>query len=148
MNTSLLEQELAPLEAQIEKTRQKLEALKIEARAADGELSAFWADKERFDALGFVCDALDRLGELEADGLFWDEIPGAGDRAGLPAGHLERMRARVAGFDEETVRYVAKLVDRNEYKRRQAVPGVRITRRAFGRDRRYPITSGYGKGAY
>lgn len=53
-----------------------------------------------------------------------------------------------AGFDEETVRYVAKLVDRNEYKRRQAAPGVRITRRAFGRDRRYPITSGYGKGAY
>ena len=38
---------------------------------------------------------------------------------------------------------VALLVDRNEYKRRQAPPGVRITQRAFGRDRRYPITSGY-----
>jgi NAD+ synthase (glutamine-hydrolysing) len=38
---------------------------------------------------------------------------------------------------------VARLVDRNEYKRRQAAPGVRISRRAFGRDRRYPITSGY-----
>ena len=38
---------------------------------------------------------------------------------------------------------VAGLVDRNEYKRRQAPPGVRITERAFGRDRRYPITSGY-----
>ena len=48
-----------------------------------------------------------------------------------------------AGFEEETVRRVAAMVDRNEYKRRQAVPGVRITRRAFGRDRRYPITSGY-----
>ncbi len=47
------------------------------------------------------------------------------------------------GFDAETVRRVAGLVDRNEYKRRQAPPGVRITRRAFGRDRRYPITSGY-----
>jgi NAD+ synthase (glutamine-hydrolysing) len=35
------------------------------------------------------------------------------------------------------------MVDRNEYKRRQAAPGVRITKRAFGRDRRYPITSGY-----
>jgi NAD+ synthase (glutamine-hydrolysing) len=33
---------------------------------------------------------------------------------------------------------------RNEYKRRQAPPGVRITRRAFGKDRRYPITSGFG----
>jgi NAD+ synthase (glutamine-hydrolysing) len=48
-----------------------------------------------------------------------------------------------AGFEEETVRRVAVMVDRNEYKRRQAAPGVRITRRAFGRDRRYPITSGY-----
>jgi NAD+ synthase (glutamine-hydrolysing) len=48
-----------------------------------------------------------------------------------------------AGFDPATVARVAALVDRNEYKRRQAAPGVRITRRAFGRDRRYPITSGY-----
>ncbi len=50
-----------------------------------------------------------------------------------------------AGFDEMTVRRVVRLVDLNEYKRRQAPPGVRITRRAFGRDRRYPITSGFGK---
>ncbi len=47
------------------------------------------------------------------------------------------------GFDEATVRRIATLVDRNEYKRRQAPPGVRITQRAFGRDRRYPITSGF-----
>lgn len=48
------------------------------------------------------------------------------------------------GFDPETVRRVVGLVNRNEYKRRQAPPGVRISRRAFGRDRRYPITSGFG----
>nr|VFJ49277.1 MAG: NAD+ synthase (glutamine-hydrolysing) [Candidatus Kentron sp. FW] len=48
------------------------------------------------------------------------------------------------GFDPETVARVSKMVLRNEYKRRQAAPGVRITQRAFGRDRRYPITSGYG----
>jgi NAD+ synthase (glutamine-hydrolysing) len=48
-----------------------------------------------------------------------------------------------AGFDAETVKKVVMMVDRNEYKRRQAAPGVRITQRAFGRDRRYPITSGY-----
>ncbi|MGW8311417.1 MAG: NAD+ synthase, partial [Thiogranum sp.] len=47
------------------------------------------------------------------------------------------------GFDESTARRVAAMVDRNEYKRRQAPPGVRISRRAFGRDRRYPITSGF-----
>jgi NAD+ synthase (glutamine-hydrolysing) len=52
-----------------------------------------------------------------------------------------------AGFDETVVRRVLRMVDRNEYKRRQAAPGVRITPRAFGRDRRYPITSGYGTDA-
>ncbi|HFE39000.1 MAG TPA: NAD+ synthase [Gammaproteobacteria bacterium] len=47
------------------------------------------------------------------------------------------------GFDKEVVKKVARLVDVNEYKRSQAPPGVRITPRAFGRDRRYPITSGF-----
>ena len=47
------------------------------------------------------------------------------------------------GFDEAVVRRVAGLVLRNEYKRRQGAPGVRITSKAFGRDRRYPITSGW-----
>jgi NAD+ synthase (glutamine-hydrolysing) len=50
-----------------------------------------------------------------------------------------------AGFDFTTVQKVVRMVDRNEYKRRQAAPGVRITPRAFGRDRRYPITSGFGR---
>jgi NAD+ synthase (glutamine-hydrolysing) len=48
-----------------------------------------------------------------------------------------------AGYEAETVRKVVRMVDRNEYKRRQAAPGVKITERAFGRERRYPITSGY-----
>jgi|TARA_B110000908_G_scaffold163095_1_gene209313 NAD+ synthase (glutamine-hydrolysing) len=47
------------------------------------------------------------------------------------------------GNDPELIAQVIRLVDRNEYKRRQAPPGIRITDRAFGRDRRYPITSGY-----
>ena len=51
-----------------------------------------------------------------------------------------------AGYQQETVERVVRMVDRNEYKRRQAPPGVRVTGRAFGRDRRYPITSGYGRG--
>jgi NAD+ synthase (glutamine-hydrolysing) len=45
------------------------------------------------------------------------------------------------GFDRETVLRVAKLVDRSEYKRRQAAPGIKITPRDFGRDRRLPITN-------
>ncbi|HSK18164.1 MAG TPA: NAD+ synthase [Longimicrobiales bacterium] len=47
------------------------------------------------------------------------------------------------GFDEVTVRRVVTLVDRSEYKRRQAAPGVKITPRAFGKDRRLPITSAF-----
>jgi len=45
------------------------------------------------------------------------------------------------GFDEEMVKRTVRLVDRSEYKRRQAAPGTKITPRAFGRDRRLPITS-------
>ncbi|MEI6413365.1 MAG: NAD+ synthase [Pseudomonadota bacterium] len=57
----------------------------------------------------------------------------------------DRSQAEIiaAGFEPATVVRVTRLVDRNEYKRRQSPPGVRITQRAFGRDRRYPITSGF-----
>ncbi len=48
-----------------------------------------------------------------------------------------------AGFDPKTVDYVITRVNNNEYKRRQAPIGIRTTQRAFGKDRRYPITSGY-----
>jgi len=60
----------------------------------------------------------------------------------------DRTVAEIAalGYDEATVRRVVRLVATNEYKRRQSPPGVRVSRRAFGRERRYPITSGYGRG--
>lgn len=48
-----------------------------------------------------------------------------------------------AGFEPDLVHRVSRLVLRNEYKRRQGPPGPRVTTKAFGRDRRYPITSGY-----
>lgn len=54
---------------------------------------------------------------------------------------VDEISAR--GFDRATVGRVLEMVKRNEYKRRQAPPGVRISDRAFGRDWRYPITSGY-----
>ena len=47
------------------------------------------------------------------------------------------------GHDAETVQRVWRMLDRAEYKRRQAPPGVKLTRRAFGRDRRYPITNSF-----
>jgi NAD+ synthase len=47
------------------------------------------------------------------------------------------------GHSEATVNRIWRMLDLAEYKRRQAPPGVKITRRAFGRDRRYPITNGF-----
>ncbi|MHB8793227.1 MAG: NAD+ synthase [Thermoleophilia bacterium] len=49
-----------------------------------------------------------------------------------------------SGIDGETVRRITRLIDRNEYKRRQAPPGIKITSRAFGKDRRFPITNRFG----
>ena len=54
---------------------------------------------------------------------------------------VDEIAAR--GFDRDTVIRILEMVKRNEYKRRQAPPGIRISSRAFGRDWRYPITSGY-----
>jgi NAD+ synthase (glutamine-hydrolysing) len=48
-----------------------------------------------------------------------------------------------AGYDPALVRRIVTLVDRAEYKRRQAPPGVRVTPKAFGKDRRLPITNRY-----
>ena len=48
------------------------------------------------------------------------------------------------GFDAPTVKRISRLVDINEYKRRQSAPGVKITSKAFGKERRYPITSAFG----
>ena len=52
------------------------------------------------------------------------------------------------GYPRDAVHRAISLVDRNEYKRRQSPPGIRITPRAFGRDRRYPISSGYRGAAH
>jgi NAD+ synthase (glutamine-hydrolysing) len=51
------------------------------------------------------------------------------------------------GYDQDLVVQVARMVDRNEYKRRQAAPGVKITTKAFGKDRRLPITNAYVPGS-
>lgn len=63
----------------------------------------------------------------------------------LPASEIVELEASegAQGADQATVRRVVQMVDRNEYKRRQAPPGVKITGLAFGRDRRLPIASRY-----
>jgi NAD+ synthase (glutamine-hydrolysing) len=86
-----------------------------------------------------------RQGQLDTDSLppyeVLDPILEAfieGDR------HVDEIVAM--GFERATVVRVLEMVKRNEYKRRQAPPGVRVSGRAFGRDWRYPITSGYRPG--
>jgi NAD+ synthase (glutamine-hydrolysing) len=63
--------------------------------------------------------------------------------------YVERLQSVeeivAAGFDEGDVRDTVWRVNINEYKRRQSAPGVKVTPYAFGRERRYPITSGFGK---
>ncbi len=56
---------------------------------------------------------------------------------------LPRSRPIPAGHDRETVNQVWRMLEMSEYKRRQAAPGVKITRRALGKDRRYPITNAF-----
>jgi NAD+ synthase (glutamine-hydrolysing) len=56
---------------------------------------------------------------------------------------LSREQLIAEGLPADDVRRTARLVDLAEYKRRQAPPGIKITERAFGRDRRMPITNAY-----
>jgi NAD+ synthase (glutamine-hydrolysing) len=81
-----------------------------------------------------------RPGQLDSDSLpdyaLLDRIV-----EGYVEGDLSIAELEEQGFDADTVRRVAHLVDRNEYKRRQAPPGVRVSPKAFGKDRRLPITN-------
>jgi septal ring factor EnvC (AmiA/AmiB activator) len=74
VNTSLLAEELAPLDAQIEKTRNDREALENQLGAVEAELEKFSAARQRIEALREVCNAFDKLEELQAGELFWKGI--------------------------------------------------------------------------
>jgi NAD+ synthase len=85
--------------------------------------------------------------ELKHDQTDQDSLPPYDELDAILAGLVEGEKSvadLVAdGFDRATVVRVWKMLDRAEYKRRQAPPGVKISVRAFGRDRRYPITNGF-----
>jgi NAD+ synthase (glutamine-hydrolysing) len=92
-----------------------------------------------------------RPGQLDTDSLppypVLDRILNRYIEARQPLEEIVRAERTMdgGGADEETVRRVLNMVDRSEYKRRQAPPGVKITPVAFGRDRRLPIASRYRK---
>ncbi|WCN14290.1 NAD+ synthase [Marinomonas mediterranea] len=86
--------------------------------------------------------------ELAPDQIDEDSLPSYDELDEILHLYIERdMSAEaileIGQFDRETVYRVLRLVDLNEYKRRQAPTGVRLTERGFGRDRRYPITNGW-----
>ncbi len=81
--------------------------------------------------------------ELRLDQKDEDSLPPYSVLDPILKEYVEEDKAprEIEGFDPELVREIARMVDRNEYKRRQAPPGVKITPKAFGRDRRLPITN-------
>ena len=85
--------------------------------------------------------------ELRHDQTDQDSLPPYEILDGIMEAYVEydKSPAEIAamGFRSDDIRRVVTLIDRNEYKRRQAPVGVRITHRGFGKDRRYPITSKY-----
>ena len=86
---------MAPLNAQIEETQQKKEALEGQLRVIEAKLDEISGVRQRFDALGEVCNALDKLGDLEAGKLFWEGIT----ENGGAEQHLQRVRERVTQFE-------------------------------------------------
>ena len=86
--------------------------------------------------------------ELRPDQLDSDSLPDYDLLDRILEAYVERDQGRdemvAAGLPGDVVDEVIRLVDRSEYKRRQAAPGIRITPKAFGRDRRLPITNRFG----
>lgn len=85
--------------------------------------------------------------ELRDDQTDQDSLPPYDELDAILARFIEAEQSPAdivaRGFDADTVKRVVRLVLLNEFKRRQSAPGPRVTTRAFGRDRRYPITSGW-----
>ncbi len=76
-----------------------------------------------------------------------DSLPPYEELDMLIEAYIEQDRdvSEIGDIKIENIKRVISLIDRSEYKRRQSPPGVKITQRAFGRDRRYPITNGYNR---
>jgi NAD+ synthase (glutamine-hydrolysing) len=83
--------------------------------------------------------------ELRPDQRDTDSLPPYGVLDPIIEGYVEDDKSigelEADGYDADTVRRIARMIDRNEYKRRQAAPGVRVSPKAFGKDRRLPITN-------
>ena len=108
------------------------------------ELSA-WRNSYGLEAIPDRVFTKPPSAELRPGQTDQDELPPYDELDPILHAYVEEersIREMIAlGYDENTVRKVVEMVDRSEYKRRQAPPGVKITARAFGKDRRLPITN-------
>ncbi len=114
-----------------------------------------WRNKNKNDL--FLCDNLSVIpqniidkppsAELRPDQKDEDSLPPYPILDGILRGLIEHELSLddliAQGFEKKTILDVWKLLDRAEYKRRQAAPGTKLTDKAFGRERRYPITNGF-----
>lgn len=104
----------------------------------------------RREDIGTLRSIIDRppSAELRPDQLDSDSLPPYEELDGILELYVERDQGREEiverGFDPSTVDEVLRMIDRAEYKRRQAPPGTRISSKAFGRDRRLPVTNRFG----
>jgi NAD+ synthetase len=87
--------------------------------------------------------------ELKPDQLDQDELPPYDALDAILKGYVEEFKGidelLELGFERDLVEDVIARINRNEYKRHQAPPGLKVTSKAFGYGRRYPIAQGYGK---
>ena len=105
---------------------------------------AEWCNREREVIPRRIIDKAPSA-ELRDDQLDTDSLPPYDTLDAVLQAYVENDRTpgeiEALGFEPALVRRIVDMVDRAEYKRRQAPPGVRITTRAFGKDRRLPITN-------
>jgi hypothetical protein len=94
MTTSILAEELAELNTRMEEVRKRHDALTGELQTVDTDLGKFAADRARFDALREVCQGLDKLGELSASDLFWDDASDSNR-----VSYLESAKKKIENFD-------------------------------------------------
>ena len=97
VDTTILAEELAPLNAQIDKTQKILEGLEDELHVVEAEIDKYSVSRERFNTLGEVCAALEKLKNLGADELFWEGLP----VNGKTEDHLNLTRDRITRFESQ-----------------------------------------------
>ncbi|MBF0493837.1 MAG: NAD+ synthase [Candidatus Omnitrophica bacterium] len=111
------------------------------------ELADYVNEKEKFKVIPESIIKRAPSAELRPDQKDSDSIPEYGILDPILKAYIEEDKSfgaiGASGVGRETVKKVIALVDRNEYKRRQGPPGIKITPKAFGKDRRFPITNKY-----